>query len=161
MITVDLLADHLETVPILADWFRAQWPDYFAGWTETAVRQSFQDEATRHGIPLRLVAFVDGTLAGTVVLRERAVGPLPDYRPGLGGLFVAAPYRRRGVGSALVSACMAVARAQGHPTLYAGTVAAQGLLERLGWELVDWKVIAAVPHGEERLALYRCLLGTP
>src|SRR5688572_20294252 len=29
IITIDFLADHLDTIPTLAKWFRDQWPDYY------------------------------------------------------------------------------------------------------------------------------------
>lgn len=137
MIKVAFLADHAEAVPTLAQWFRAQWPDYYAAQTPEAIVQGFYSQANRNGLPVRLVAFMNEAPAGTVVLRQRAVETLPDYSPGLGGLFVAEPYRRRGVGTELVRAGMTVAREQGYESIYAGTVAARGLLERLGWELVE------------------------
>lgn len=158
MIRIAHLADHEEVIPALARWFRAQWPDYFASRTQAQIEQGFYAEAGRRTLPVRLVAFVDDTLAGTVVLRAQAVEALPEYSPGLGGLFVAEPYRRCGVGSQLIQAGMDAARELGCDTLYAGTETAQGILERLGWELVTWKVIATVPDGEERLALYQCRL---
>jgi hypothetical protein len=55
---------------------------------------------------------------------------------------------------------MNVAREQDYERVYARTVAARGLLERLGWELVGWELVRAIPHGQERLALYRCILKT-
>jgi predicted N-acetyltransferase YhbS len=153
MIKVAFLADYSEVVPILAHWFRAQWPDYYAKRTPATIAQGFQTNANRHALPVRLVAFVDEELAGTIVLRERAIKTLPDYTPALGGLLVAQPYRRRGVGSELIRAGTNVARAQGYKTLYATTSAAGSLLENLGWLLID-----TVPHGKEQLALYQCLL---
>jgi len=151
MIQVAHLADHPETIPTLAEWFRAQWPDYFAGRTLAAIAQDFHGEANRSGLPVRLVAFVDGTLAGTVVLRERAMAVLAAYTPGLGGLFVTAAQRDQGVGTELVRACMDTAGNLGYVHLYAGTANAGGLLARLGWEPVK-----AIQHGDERLTIYVC-----
>jgi len=152
MITIALLADHPETLPTLAQWFRAQWPAYFAGRTPEAMAQDFHAEAQRHGLPVRLVAFVDdGTLAGTVVLRERAMEALPETTPGLGGLFVTEAHRGQGVGSELVRACMKVARAQGYASLYAGTATADDLLARLGWQ-----PLKTIQHGDEDLTIYAC-----
>jgi hypothetical protein len=48
---------------------------------------------------------------------------------------------------------MNVAREQGYKSLYAGTVAASGILEKLGWELVK-----LVQHDNEQLGLYSCQL---
>jgi hypothetical protein len=84
MIEISLLADHPEAVPILAGWFRAQWPEYYAGRTPEDIAGDFYEEAQPSGLPVRLVAFAEGELAGTITLRERAIWTLPEYHPGLG-----------------------------------------------------------------------------
>jgi len=81
MITITYLADHPETIPTLAKWFRAQWPGYYAQQTQAETEQAFRAEARSDGLPLRLVAFYSGELAGTVVLRERGSETLPEFRP--------------------------------------------------------------------------------
>ena len=96
------------------------------------MEQDFLMDAAREGIPLRLIAFVSGELAGTVVLREQAIHSLPEFGPGLGGLFVAASFRDRGVASALIRAGMDVAREQGHPVIYATTGVAYGRCAPVG-----------------------------
>jgi predicted N-acetyltransferase YhbS len=151
MIEIAFLADYPETIPILTDWFRAQWPDYYAGRSESDIAQDFVSEAKRDGIPLRLVALVDGELAGTVVLRDRAMNATPEYHPGLGGLFVAAKYRESGIGTALVRSCMDVAREQGFGRIYTATVTAGGIMARLGWEQVQ-----VVSIGGEQQVIYYC-----
>ncbi|WP_420643743.1 GNAT family N-acetyltransferase [Candidatus Leptofilum sp.] len=136
MIKIALLADCPETIPTLSQWFQAQWPDYYAGRTLADIAQDFVAEANRSRIPVRLVAFADGALAGTITLREEATWILPQFRPGLGGLFVPATYRGKGIGTELVKAGMRVAQEQGYKKVYATTVAAQGILARLGWQPV-------------------------
>ena len=151
MIEIAFLADHLEAIPLLTRWFRAQWPDYYAERTAADIAQDFYAEAQREGLPVRLVALSDGQLAGTITLREEATWTLPEYRPGLGGLLVTEQQRGQGVGTELVRAGMKLALAQGYATIYATTVNARGILERLGWKLVK-----EVSHGDERLLLYGC-----
>ena len=153
MIEIAFLADHLEAIPLLTRWFRAQWPDYYAERTAADIAQDFYAEAQREGLPVRLVALSDGQLAGTITLREEATWTLPEYRPGLGGLLVTEQQRGQGVGTKLVRAGMKLALAQGYATVYATTVNARGILERLGWKLVK-----EVAHGDERLLLYGCEL---
>ena len=153
MATIAYLADHRDTIPTLTTWFRAQWPDYFARQTQADVEQMFKSEAARDGLPLRLIAFESGELAGTVVLREQAIDSLPEYQPGLGGLFVLESYRGRGIATALVRAGMDAARNQGHELIYATTAVAGGILERLGW-----RQIKAFTHQGERHKLYQCVL---
>jgi predicted N-acetyltransferase YhbS len=98
---------------------------------------------------LRLVAFAEGELAGTIALRNQAVRTLPEYHPGLGGLFVVEQYRGKGIGNELVRAGMNLAVELGYKVVFATTIAARSILERLGWKLVK-----EVSHGEEQLLLY-------
>jgi GNAT superfamily N-acetyltransferase len=155
MIEIAFLVDYLEAIPILTHWFRGQWPAYYAERTPADIAQDFYSEANRDGLPVRLVAFTDGELAGTITLRARALQAMPDYQPGLGGLFIVERHRGRGIGTELVSAGMNVARDQGYEWVYAATVTANGILERLGWTVVH-----AVSHGDEQTTLYRCELET-
>jgi len=151
MTQIALLAEHIDVIPTLAQWFQSQWPDYFAGRSLADIERDFYGDLNRDRIPLRLIAFEANELAGTVVLRERASETHAEFRPGLGGLYVADSYRRRGVGTELVRAGMAAARILRYQTLYATTHSAAGILTRL-----DWKQIRSLVHHGEMLSLYRC-----
>lgn len=153
MITVSFLADHLDSIPTLAKWFRAQWPDYYANWSQVELEQDFLEDTSRSRLPIRLVAFERGTLAGTIVLRENSTETLPEFQPELGGLYVVESHRGQGIGTELVRAGMRLAGDQGYETVFATTVAAAGILESLGWEFIK-----TVIHQDGKLALYRCKL---
>jgi RimJ/RimL family protein N-acetyltransferase len=153
MITIGFLADYPETVPTLVKWFRAQWPDYYADMSQEEMEQDFLSDASRDRLPVRLIAFESSELAGTIVLRERGSETLPEFEPELGGLYVVESQRDHGVGTELVRAGMKLAHDQGYETVYATTVVAAGILERLGWEFID-----TVIHQDGPLALYRCKL---
>ncbi len=153
MITIGFLADHPDTIPTLAKWFRDQWPDYYANMSEEQIEQDFLEDASRDRLPIRLIAFEFGKLAGTIVLREDGAEMLPVFQPELGGLYVVASHRRHGIATELVRAGMQVARDQGYQTVYATTVAAAGILERLGWEFLE-----TVTHQDGELSLYQCRL---
>jgi N-acetylglutamate synthase-like GNAT family acetyltransferase len=113
----------------------------------------FLEDASRDRLPIRLVAFESGALAGTIILRAMGNEALAEFQPELGGLYVVGSYRGQGIGSELVRAGMKVARDQGFETVYATTTAAAGILERLGWEFVK---TAAYQDGEH--SLYQCKL---
>ena len=153
MITIGFLADYPETVPTLVKWFRAQWPDYYADMSQEEMEQDFLSDASRDRLPVRLLAFESSELAGTIVLRERGSETLPEFEPELGGLYVVESQRDHGIGTELVRAGMKLAHDQGYETVYATTVVAAGILERLGWEFID-----TVIHQDGPLALYRCKL---
>jgi RimJ/RimL family protein N-acetyltransferase len=150
MIEIVFLMDYLETIPTLIRWFMAQWPEYYAERTLADIAEDFHSEANRNGLPVRLLAFTGGELAGTITLREQAIWTLPEYEPGLGGLLVAEQHRGQGIGTELVKAGMKVAQEQGYKQVYATTVAARGILERLGWQLLQ-----VVWHDDEPLGLYQ------
>ena len=156
MITIGFLADYLDTIPTLAKWFRDQWPDYFANWSPAEMEQDFLEDAARNRLPSRLVAFEAHELAGTIVLREHGSATLPEFQPELGGLYVVESHRGQGIGTELVRAGMKAALDQGYETIFATTVGAAGILERLGWEFIK-----TVIHHDEELLLYRCKLSVP
>ena len=153
MITIGFLADYPDTIPTLAKWFRDQWPDYYANWSEAEFEQDFLEDASRDRLPIRLIAFESSELAGTIVLREHGTETLPEFQPELGGLYVIESHRGRGIATELVRAGMKVALDQGYQTVFATTVVAAGILERLGWEFIK-----TVIHQDGQLALYRCKL---
>jgi RimJ/RimL family protein N-acetyltransferase len=153
MITIGFLADYLDAIPILAKWFRYQWPDYFANWSQAEMEQDFLIDAARDRLPSRLVAFESNELVGTIVLRNHERESLAAFQPELGGLFVVESHRGHGIGTELVRAGMKLALDQGYETVFATTVVAAGILERLGWEFIK-----TVIHQDGELALYRCKL---
>ena len=150
MITIDFLADHLDTIPTLVKWFRDQWPDYHADMSREEMEQDFLEDASRDRLPIRLVAFESNELAGTIILRNNGSETLPEFQPELGGLYVVESHRNRGIATELIRAGMQIARVQGYDTVFATTVAAAGILERLGWEFLQ-----PVVYQDGPTALYR------
>jgi GNAT superfamily N-acetyltransferase len=153
MITIGFLANHPDSIPTLAEWFRGQWPDYYADVSQAELEQDFLEDAARDRLPIRLVAFESDELAGTIILRENGSGMPAGFQPELGGLYVVPSQRGHGLGRELVRAGMQLARDQGYETVFATTVTAAGILERLGWEFIE-----TVVHQDGPLALYRCKL---
>ncbi len=153
MITINFLADYLNTIPTLTKWFRDQWPDYYADMSQEEMEQDFLEDASYDQLPIRLVAFASGKLVGTIILREQGSTIPTEFQPELGGLYVVASQRGQGIGTELIRAGMKLAHDQGYATVYATTVAAAGILERLGWVFVK-----TVIHEDGALSLYRCKL---
>ena len=153
MITISFLADHLDVIPTLAKWFRDQWPDYHADMSQEETEQDFLEDASRNRLPIRLLAFESNELAGTIILRDTNTEMPPGFQPELGGLYVVESHRRHGIATELVRAGMQLALDQGYETVFATTVVAAGILERLGWEFIKTAI-----HSDEQLALYRCKL---
>jgi RimJ/RimL family protein N-acetyltransferase len=154
MITIGFLADYLDAIPTLTKWFRKQWPDYHADMSNEEMEQDFLEDASHDRLPIRLLAFETSELVGTIILREHGSETLPEFQPELGGLYVVESHRGHGIGTELVRAGMKLARDQGYETVFATTVAAAGILERLGWEFIK----TVIHQDGELVALYRCKL---
>ena len=152
MITISFLADSLDTIPTLIKWFREQWPDYHADMSQAEMEQDFLEDASRDRLPIRLIAFESNELVGTIILRDQN-DKLGEFQPELGGLYVVESHRGHGVATELVRAGMQLASNQGYETIYATTVAAKGILERLGWEFIK-----PLTFEDEQPALYQCKL---
>jgi hypothetical protein len=81
MITIGFLADYPDSIPIMAKWFRSQWPDYYANRSQTEMEQDFLLDAARDRLPARLVAFESDELVGTIVpwrARNRDFSSVPS-----------------------------------------------------------------------------------
>ena len=153
MITIRFLADHPDAIPTLAKWFRAQWPDYYADMSQEELEQDFLEDASRDRLPIRLLAFESNELVGTIILRVQDNEMARAFQPELGGLYVLESHRGHGIATELVQAGMKVALTQGYETIYATTVVAAGILERLGWEFIQ-----TVVYQDGPISLYRCKL---
>lgn len=149
-VQIDYLADHAEVIPTLAEWFQSEWPEYYALRTLVDIAQDFYAELNRDRLPIRLVAFLESELVGTIVLREFALTTHLEYQPGLGGLYVPKPHRKRGIGTDLVQAGMLLAQRNGYQVVYTTTNVAGGILDRL-----HWKQMGSVLHNGEQIALYK------
>ena len=150
VISIELLADHSDCIPTIAEWFVAQSPEYYAGRSRRDVEDGLAGEMNRDRIPLRLVALNGTKVVGTVVLRKYAGHSEPPLEPGLGGLYVAEGNRRRGIGTALVVVAMEWALQMGMDRLFATTATAGRIFEALGW-----KQDGFADYGNERLSIYR------
>jgi RimJ/RimL family protein N-acetyltransferase len=152
MITTGFLADNLDAIPTLIKWFREQWSDYYADMSEAEMEQDFLEDASRDQLPIRLLAFESNQLVGTIILRDQNEN-LKEFQPELGGLYVVESHRGQGIATELIRAGMQLASNQGYETVYATTVVARGILERLGWEFVK-----SMTFEDGQVALYQCEL---
>lgn len=147
--TVELLADHMEFVPLLADWHWAEWESEDPQGTPEKWAERLARRTRRDGIPTTLVAMsspvsgavagvpAGGHLLGSASLVEHDLPPRPDLTPWLAGVYVAPAWRGRGVGSALVRRAVAFTAALDIPRLYLHTSTAERLYAALGWEVLD------------------------
>ncbi len=139
-ITITHLFSHPHLAGTVAQMiYREFWVAVKDGMSETDLLAHLQTAVDARIIPLCLIAIVDDELVGTVNLIENDDAKRVHLRPWLAAMVVRADYRGKGIGSKLVAALLAEARAMQLSTLYFGTDG-PGFYTRLG----------AVEHGEVR-----------
>lgn len=139
------IADHLDLVPVIAEWHFAEWgyldPDgTLASWTE-----GLGQRTRREQIPTTYVALEGDELLGSVTLVEQDMLTRPDLSPWVAGVYVAAAHRQRGIGSALVRHAVRQAAQMGVKRLYLYTHPARAFYLKLGWQLLEEAVYEGRP----------------
>ncbi len=153
---IDYLANHSRFVPVLTDSMYAHWRSLLqaVGKSRDDFARSMQDRCRIGSLPLALVAFQDDQVLGTVALKPQDLDIRPDLTPWLGGLFVLPEYRRRGIGSLLITRIVAEAEKLGLPCLYLWTPSAERLYTKHGWKLLE----RVAYHGHTISIMRRMLL---
>ncbi|WP_161796955.1 GNAT family N-acetyltransferase [Devosia soli] len=144
-ITTGLLIDHDEAMSALVDLYESEWADWYNPRGASA-RADLAERLERNRLPLGIVAFADGQVAGTCALTATS-GALTERSPWLGGLLVDPALRRHGVGLALLERARVEAKRLGFSRLHALTAEARELFERAGWRLAENVEVGGKMHG--------------
>ena len=103
VVSIDTCPD---SIPLLARWLNRQWGQA-RGRTLPESEAILRSFVNNERLPLALIALYGADPAGIVFLRDHDLDARTDLEPWLSSLFVVPDYRRRGVGAALVRACVA------------------------------------------------------
>jgi GNAT superfamily N-acetyltransferase len=151
-IAVDYLANCPELVDELARLSWKEWQDVYQQRQQTFddSLKNYRERLNTHRLPLTLVAVRARhgqslarltvncrELVGMVSLKFHDMDTRPDLDPWLGGLLVLPEWRNRGVGTMLMHRATEEARRLNVPRLYLWTYSAEGLYQKLGWQVVE------------------------
>ena len=152
---IDYLANQKRFAPTLTRHMYAHWRSLLdsMGKSRQDFAQSMRDRYHRDSLPLALVAYEKHQVLGTIALKPQDLDIRPELTPWLGGLFVLPQYRRRGIGSALISGIVAEAERLRLPCLFLWTPSSERLYARHGWSLLE----RAPYHGHEISIMKRAL----
>ena len=135
-VRISYLVDYPEYIPQLAQWLFEEWGAILGEKTlETRIKK-LNAHMNRDQLPVAWVAHANGQLLGTAALRVNDLEGREDLTPWLGGVFVGAQFRRRGIGEALCATVENAARSRGIQTLYLFTLDKQAWYSRQGWRVV-------------------------
>jgi N-acetylglutamate synthase-like GNAT family acetyltransferase len=135
-VRISYLIDHPEYIPQLAQWLFEQWDSILGEKTPEARIKKLNAHLNREQLPIAWVAHANGQLLGTAALRVHDLEGREDLTPWLGGVFVGADFRRRGIGAALCAVVEDEARSRGIQTLYLFTLDKQAWYSHLGWRVL-------------------------
>jgi len=130
---ISYLADVAELASQLVPGLLEHWRPLAPEDTAEARMQRFRTHLNRDALPIAWLAHEDGQALGTAALRMSDLPGHEELAPWLGGVYVAPPYRGRGIASALCRTVEARAAALGYERLHLFTLDRQSLYTRLGW----------------------------
>jgi GNAT superfamily N-acetyltransferase len=150
-VVIEPMIRHRGLLPLVAEWFTAQWPAWYGAGGAGDVRADLAAfSGSESTLPVGLLAFIDDQPVGTGVLKLESIASHAHLSPWAAAGFVLPQWRRCGIGAALLQGLLAKARALGHPHMYCGTSTSVSLLRRCGWEVVE-----TVLHEGEPLTIFR------
>lgn len=133
-IKISYLADYPAFIDVLAPWLYEHWRSCLTQDTLSERIEKLQRHLNRDKLPIAWVAHNDKDVFATAALRMHDLPGREDLTPWLGGVFVAAPFRNRGIGTRLCAAVENGARSLlGPRPLYLFTLDQQAWYERQGW----------------------------
>lgn len=144
-------------IPVLAQWFEAEWAPWYGPGGDGDARHDLNRAARHAGLPYAVIALDRADVPlGTASLRTDSVGS--DLAPGpwLAAIFVDPARRKQGIGTALVAAVEDAAANFGFPEIYTSTDDAAGIMRRQGWRQIGH---SASLRGE--IAVFRKALSPP
>ncbi len=135
---ISYLADHPQFIETLAPWVFEHWQPILTEETLEARVAKFLSHLNRDVLPIAWVAHSGSQVFGTAALRVFDLPGRDDLTPWLGGVYVAPPFRGRGIGTALCATVEQNARSLfGTSALYLFTLDQQAWYARLGWSMLE------------------------
>ena len=145
-VIVKPLAHKRELVPVLAQWFTSEWPQWYGpGGQGSAASDLDEFAASEFKLPVGMVIFENQVPVGAGALKAQSIPSHPHLSPWAAAGYVLPSHRGRGLGAILLSALVEKANALGFEHVYCGTSTAERLLARAGWRSLEVVVHAGKP----------------
>ena len=141
---IEYLADHMGSVPLLANWHHEQFSYLNPQKTIEQRLTNLHNSAGYGGIPLTVVGISGDAVVGCASLVHNDMDTREELSPWLASVFVDPEYRGKGLGSALVERIVKEANESKVKELYLYTTDRESLYSRLGWQVLNREEF----HGE-------------
>jgi len=123
---------------LIASWYFDEW-GYLGRHTDrNHIENRLQNALHRENVPLTVIAFDQDELVGVAQLKYREMDIYPEKDHWLGGVYVPAEHRGKGVATQLIRRALDIALSLGVVVLNLQTQRLDGgLYGRLGWVAVE------------------------
>ena len=152
-VRISRLLAHPEALPLVAEWFRTEWPDWYGAGSAADVESDLQSFSNEGSLPVGIIAFADGVPCGAAVLKAESIPSHAHLSPWAAAGFVLPALRGQGIGARLLAELEDQAKALGYSSIYCGTATANSLLRRAKWRVID----SVQLHGKEVSVYERAL----
>jgi GNAT superfamily N-acetyltransferase len=150
VLTIAPLARHQELVPLLAQWFIAEWPEWYGdSGRGSAAEDLAAFAASESCLPVGLVAFNENTPIGVAALKPESLPSHRHLKPWAAAGLVLQLHRGKGVGARLLQALAHQAFKLGYDRIYCATATSASLLNRSGWQQLE-----VIQHEGESLVIF-------
>jgi GNAT superfamily N-acetyltransferase len=137
-LTVEPLARHPGLIPLLAEWFVAEWPAWYAHGGQGNIDKDLRAfAASETALPMGFVGFLEGEPVAAGALKAESIPSHAHLSPWASAGYVVPKRRGQGIGAGLLAAMLKHAQELGHPHVYCGTSTAESLLRRSGWSVIE------------------------
>ena len=150
---IEYLADHVELIPLMAEWFELEWPEWYGPDKGEDARRDLLDASRKDALPIGLVAFLGNEPVGIARLKTDSIPTHRHLTPWATAGLVKLEYRRGGIGTQLLVRLEETAKSLGYPVLYCSTARAASLLDRCGWTFRERTML----DGEEQFVYEKTL----
>jgi GNAT superfamily N-acetyltransferase len=149
-LSIEPLSQHPWAIPVLREWFEAEWPSYYGAGGPGSALLDLQAFAHQGRLPMGVVAMHNGdTLCGVAALKSTSIASHAHLTPWAAAGLVHPSMRGQGIGRLLLGALEQEARKLGFNRIFCGTSTAETLLQRCGWRLLESTI-----HEGVRLGIY-------
>jgi GNAT superfamily N-acetyltransferase len=132
------LSDRPQLLPEVAAWYFAQWGHHVPGRTLADECERLEVFLQPDALPMLLIAMQGDRPVAAAQLKFHEREERPERLHWLGGVYVDATQRGKGIAEALIADLMARAASEGVREVYLQTEADDGgLYRRLGWEPLE------------------------
>ena len=127
---IALLADHIDVLPTLADWYRKEWEPYYGVDGPGDALADLESRCNKDALPVGLIAIEGNQVQGVAALD---LDEATNLTPSVVGLLVGIEYRGQGVAARLLESATNLAERLGYGRLYISTTILGDHLLRKGW----------------------------